>query len=138
MDKFESIMILNNKDIGISKIVLDENQLYIEDKANKYKLCVHIYNWREINKIEIGKKQNVDFNEYCLAENNESALIWPTESYVEKPTKDSIIFHLKFDDFSNACYMNLRECFDIELKSLEVRVFIDYKDVVKDSIIYNF
>ena len=31
--------------------------------------------------------------------------------------------------------MNKRECFDIELNSLEVRVFIDYKDVIKDSII---
>lgn len=112
--------------------------MYIVDKTNKYSLCVHIYNWKEINKIEIGKKQKIDFNEYCLGENNESALVWPTDVYVEKPTKDSIIFYLKFDDFSDVCYMNKREGFDIELNSLEVRVFIDYKDVINDSIIYSF
>lgn len=138
MNNIENIMILNNKNIGISRIELNKNELYIIDKTNKYSLCVHTYNWKEINKIEIGKKQKIDFNEYCLGENNESALVWPTDVYVEKPTKDSIIFYLKFDDFSDVCYMNKREGFDIELNSLEVRVFIDYKDVINDSIIYSF
>lgn len=138
MNNIENIMILNNKNIGISRIELNKNELYIIDKTNKYSLCVHIYNWKEINKIEIGKKQKINFNEYCLGENNESALVWPTDVCVEKPTKDSIIFYLKFDDFSDVCYMNKREGFDIELNSLEVRVFIDYKDVINDSIIYSF
>lgn len=138
MNNFENIMILNNKNIGISRIELNKSELYIADKANKYSLCVHIYNWKEINETEIGKKQKINFNEYCLGENNESALVWPTDVYVEKPTKDSIIFYLKFDDFSDVCYMNRRKCFDTELNSLEVRVFIDYKDVIKDSIIYSF
>lgn len=138
MNDFENIMILNNKNIGISKIELNESELYIADKDNKYSLCVHIYNWKEINKIEIGKKQKIDFNEYCLGENNESALVWPTDAYVEKPTKDSIIFYLKFSDFSDVCYMNKRECFDTKLKSLEVKVFIKYKDAIGDSIIYKF
>lgn len=138
MNNIENIMILNNKNIGISRIELNKNELYIIDKTNKYSLRVHIYNWKEINKIEIGKKQKIDFNEYCLGENNESALVWPTDVYVEKPTKDSIIFYLKFDDFSDVCYMNKREGFDIELNSLEVRVFIDYKDVINDSIVYSF
>lgn len=131
-------MILNSKNIGISKIELNERELYIVDKAYKYSLCVHIYNWKEIVNTEVGKKQKVDFNEYCLSENNESALIWPTKCYIEKPTKDSIIFYLKFDDFSDICYMNKRKCFDIELDSLEVKVFIDYKDAIEDSIIYSF
>ena len=138
MEDFENIMILNNKNIGISRIELNEDELHITDKDNKYNLCVHIYNWKEINEIKIGKRQKINFNEYCLGENNESALVWPTDVYIEKPTDDSIIFYLKFDDFSDACYMNKRKSFDIELNSLEVRVFIDYKDVVKDSIIYNF
>lgn len=47
-------------------------------------------------------------------------------------------FYLKFDDFSDVCYMNKRGRFDTKLKSLEVRAFIDYKDVIKDSIIYSF
>ena len=34
--------------------------------------------------------------------------------------------------------MNKRKCFDIELDSLEVKVFIDYKDAIEDSIIYSF
>lgn len=138
MNDFENIMKLNNKNIGISRIELNKSELYIVDKNNKYSLCVHIYNWKEINKIEIGKKQKVDFNEQCLGENNESALIWPTDVYVEKPTKDSIIFYLKFDNFSDVCYMNKIGRFDTKLKSLEIRAFIDYKDVIKDSIIYSF
>ena len=89
MNNIENIMILNNKNIGISRIELNKNELYIIDKTNKYSLCVHIYNWKELNKIEIGKKQKI-------------------------------------------------EGFDIELNSLEVRVFIDYKDVINDSIVYSF
>ena len=111
MNNFENIMILNNKNIGIGRIELNKSELYIADKANKYSLCVHIYNWKEINKIEIGKRQKIDFNEYCLGENNESALVWPTDVYVEKPTKDSIIFYLKFDDFSDVCSLKTKTKF---------------------------
>lgn len=132
------IMILNGNDIGISKIELSKEELYIVDKIGKYSLCVHIYNWKEINNAEIGKKQNIEFNEYCFGENNESALIWPTDVYIEKPTKNSIIFYFKFDDFSDACYMNKRNHFDIELNSLEVKVNINYSDVQENSIVYRF
>jgi len=133
----QNIMILNGNDIGISKIELNKGELYIVDETGKYSLCVHIYNWKDINSAEIGKRQNIEFNEYCFGENNESALIWPTKCYIEKPTEDSINFYLKFDDFSDICYMNKRNCFDIELKSLEVKVFIEYKDAIEDSIIYS-
>jgi hypothetical protein len=34
--------------------------------------------------------------------------------------------------------MNKIGRFDTKLKSLEIRAFIDYKDVIKDSIIYSF
>ena len=67
MNNFENIMILNNKNIGISRIELNKSALYIVDKANKYSLCVHIYNkkfwivrikgdnilcWRKIRNLE--------------------------------------------------------------------------------------
>ncbi len=136
MNDFKNCLILNGQSIGISKIELNKSELCIEDKTGKYSLCVHIYNWKEINSIKTGKRQSIEFNEYCLCENNEPALIWPTDCYIKKPTDDSIIFYLKFDDFSNICYMNKKKCFDIELESLEVNVNINYKDVIGKSIIY--
>lgn len=138
MTNNQNIMILNGNDIGISKIELSNEELYIVDEIGKYSLCVHIYNWKEINSAEIGKRQNIEFNEYCFGENNESTLIWPTDVYIEKQTKDSIIFYFKFEDFSDACYINKRNCFDIELNSLEVKVNINYKDVQENSIVYRF
>ena len=138
MTNNQNIMILNGNDIGISKIELSNEELYIVDEIGKYSLCVHIYNWKEINSAEIGKRQNIEFNEYCFGENNESTLIWPTDVYIEKQTKDSIIFYFKFEDFSDAYYINKRNCFDIELNSLEVKVNINYKDVQENSIVYRF
>ncbi len=139
MQKELSFMILNGVNLGISKIELNKSDLIIVDKSGKYclKICVQ-YNWKDINNIKIGQKQEVDFNEYCLAENNESALIWPSSCCVEKISDDSICFSLKFKDISNSIhYMNKRNCFDIKLNSLEVNVFIDYKDAINDYIIYN-
>lgn len=136
MNDFKNCLILNGQNIGISKIELNKSELYIEDKTGKYSLCVHIYNWKEINSIKTGKRQSIEFNEYCICENNESALIWPTDCYIKKPTDDSIIFYLKFDNFSDICYMNKKNCFDIELESLEVNININYKDVIGKSIIY--
>lgn len=136
MNDFKNCLILNGQSIGISKIELNKSELYIEDKTGKYSLCVHIYNWKEINSIKTGKRQSIEFNEYCLCENNEPALIWPTDCYIKKPTDDSIIFYLKFDNFSDICYMNKKNCFDIELESLEVNININYKDVIGKSIIY--
>ena len=105
MTNNQNMMILNGNDIGISKIELSKGELYIVDEMGKYSLCVHIYNWKEINSAEIGKRQNIEFNEY---------------------------------DFSDACYMNKRNCFDIELNSVEVKVNINYKDVQENSIVYRF
>lgn len=136
----ENIMILNDINIGISEIELDKDGLHVTDKSGKYSFHVHLgYNWKDINSVKVGKKENINFNEYYLSENNESALIWPSKCYVEKITNDSICFYLKFENlFSETQYMNKRNCFDIELNSLEIKVFIGYKDVVGDSIIYKF
>lgn len=43
MNEYLNIMILNGVDIGISRIELNEGELYIVDKDSKYSLCVHIY-----------------------------------------------------------------------------------------------
>ena len=85
-------MILNGNDIGISKIEFSKEELYIKDKIGKYSICVHIHNWEEISNLEIGKRKKIDFNEYCLGENNESDLICPTDCYIKKPSQSSIIF----------------------------------------------
>lgn len=138
MKQSNNIFILNKKDIGISKIELNKDELFITDKIGRYSLCIHIYNWKEINSINVGEKKKIDFNEYCFNENNESALIWSTSCYVEKSTNDSLIFDLEFNDFSDICYMNQRNCFDIDLLSIEVKIYINYNDANGDSIIYDF
>ena len=138
MKSNSSIMILNDVDIGISKIELDKSDLRITDKNGKYclQVCVE-YNWNDINRIKVGQKEEVDFNEYCLSENNEPALIWPSSSFVEKICDDTICFYLEFNDLSDAIYMNKRGYFDIYLNSLIAKVFINYKDAIDNSIVYN-
>ncbi len=121
----ENIMILNGVNLEIDKIELDKYGLYITDKTDRYSYYVHIYNWDEIRRIPVSEKQNMDFNEYTFAVNNNSVLIWPTVCYVERKTIDSLIFYFKFDDFSNACVMNKNNKLDIELESLEIRVYAD-------------
>ena len=128
-------MILNGKNIGISKIELDESDLRIIDKSGIYcfQVCVY-YNWKDINNIKIGEKEQVDFNEYILSENNEPALIWPTKSYVEKLTNDYLCFYFKFENISETItYMNKRNCFNILPNFLEVKIFIDYNNTKKDA-----
>lgn len=139
MGKHLSTMILNGENIGISKIELNKSDLLIIDKSGKYclKVCV-LYSWKDINKIKTLKKQEIDFNECCLSENNEAALVWPSNSYVEKISSDLLCFYLEFSDLANTThYMNQRGRFDILLYSLEVKVFIRFKDIVNGSIIYD-
>lgn len=118
----ENIMILNGVNLEIDKIELDENGLYITDKTHRYSYYVHIYNWDEIHKVPIGEKYDIEFNEYNFCENGKSALIWPTTCYIEKTTINSIRFYFKFDDFTGACYMNMRGHLDTKLESLEINV----------------
>lgn len=139
MGNNQNVMILNGTDIGISKIELNASDLLVVDKSGKYCLQVYVaYNWKDIKNMEVGMKKNIDFNEYCFAENNEAALIWPTVCLAEKITENLLYFHIEFRNLINEThYMNKRGHFDIELNSLECKVFIDYKDAIGDSIIYN-
>lgn len=140
MKNNQNFMILNGIDIGISEIELNKSDLLITDKSRKYCLQVYVaYNWKDINSIEIGKKKNIDFNEYCFSENNEPALIWPTECFVQRITKDTFIFSINFSNLVNEThYMSKRGHFDIKLRSFECNVFIDFNDAIGDSIRYEF
>lgn len=75
----QNMMILNGVDIGISKIELNRSELLVIDKSCKYYLKVYVmYDWKYINSIKVGKTKNIDFNEYCLSENDEFAYYgWP-------------------------------------------------------------
>lgn len=133
-------MILNDKDIGISKIELDRSNLRIIDKKNKYilQICIQ-YNWKDINELKNGEIKEIHFNEYILHENNEPALIWPNTCNVEKISDDYLCFNLEFNDLINEThYMNKRGCFDIQLNSLKVKIFINYKDALDSYIEYWF
>ena len=140
MNYKSNIMILNDMDIGISKITLDKGELKVIDKSGIYCFRVFLhYNWKKINNIKTPGKAKIDFNEYILSENNGPALIWPTESYVEKINDDSLYFYFSFHDIAkNITYMNKRNSFDILPNSLEVKILINYKDAHKGSIIYEF
>lgn len=133
-------MILNGVNLGISKMALDNGALVIYDKAQKYCLSVFIYyNWPDINKIKVGHKARINFNEYILSENNEPALILPTQCYVEKIINDSLSFYFDFENMAETIhYMNQRNCFDIVPHSLEIKVLIDYNDAKNGSIIYEY
>lgn len=67
----------------------------------------------------------IEFNEYIFSENNESSLIWPTTSYVEKNT-NQLIFYFEFKDMSNIQYMNKKGKFDITSESLIVKYTYNY------------
>lgn len=121
----ENIMILNGISLEIDKIEVDKNEIYVADKTDNYRFCVHIYNWEEVNEAPVGKKQDIRFNEYTFSVNNNSALIWPTICYVERVSVDSIRFYFKFDDFSDSCIMNKSHKLDVDLKSLEIDITIN-------------
>ena len=134
-----NIMILNDINIGISKIELDKSDLIVTDKESKYcfKVCIQ-YNWQDINSLKVGEEKDIDFNEYILSENNEPAIVWPNESYVKRIDNDCLCFHLKFEDLDRTIhYMNKRNRFDIVPKNLEVKVFLNFKYAKDGAIIYN-
>lgn len=136
----ENYMILNDINVGISQITLDKSALKIIDKYNIYCLRIFLYyNWKEINNIKIGQKEKINFNEYILSENNEPALVWPTKSYVEKLTNESLCFYFMFKSMSKTItYMNERNSFNILPETLEVKVVINFNDVSNKVIIYEF
>ena len=136
----DNFMILNDVNLGIKKIELDKSSLKVYAKNGIYCLRVFIYyNWPDINNLKIGAKEKIDFNEYILEENNEPALILPTNNYVEKLTDTSLCFYFKFENMSNTIeYMNKKNGFNIIPNTLEVKVLIDYKNAMNGSIIYEF
>ena len=142
MEKKINYMILNNKNVGISKIELNKDELNITDKTGRYNLHVTVaYDWKKINQVKVGMEESISFNEYYLSENNEAVLIWPDICKLKKIKDDYIAFNLEFLDIDNnkdTCYMNKRKCFDIPLCNLKVKVYIDYKDVLEGKIIYLF
>ena len=122
----ENYMILNGKNIGISKMTIDKDDLIIVDKSKKYEFVVTIsYNLKDISQLKKGEKTPIEFNEYIFSENNESSLIWPTTSYVEKNT-NQLIFYFEFKDMSNIQYMNKKGKFDITPESLIVKYTYNY------------
>ncbi len=133
-------LILNGNDIGISKIELNRDNLLITDKSCKYCLSINLhYNWKDINRIKVGEKKTSISNEYCLSENNEPALIWPSSCYVEKVNDNTICFFLEFNKSDdNITYMNKRGFFDIEINYLKVKVYINYEDAKGNSIVYTY
>ena len=97
------------------------------------------YDWKKINQVGIGKEEDISFNEYYLSENNESVLIWPDVCKLKKIREDYVSFYLEFlniDNNKDTCYMNKRGHFDIPLDSLEVKVYINYKDAKEGKIVY--
>ncbi len=139
MKKNSNVFILNDNNLEIGKIVLDNADLKIFDKSFKYCFRVVLfYNWQDILNVKMGEKKQIDFNEYILSENDEPALIIPSESYVEKINDKELCFYFNFKKKAqNICYMNERNRFDIMLNSLEARVFIDFKDAKDGFIIYD-
>ncbi len=129
-----NIMILNNKNIGVSKIEFNPNgNLIITDKTGKYCLVVCIqYNIEDINNIRVGEDKEIYFNEYYICENNEPALIIPTSSSIQRLDNDILLFHFNFENIEkNIHYMNKKEHFVIELKSLKCDIEINYSKVLK-------
>lgn len=125
----ENKLFINDINAGISKIELSKSDLLIIDKTGKYCLQVCVfYNWKDINNLQVGEKKNIDFNEYCLAENNEPALVWPTECFVKRINEEIYLFSLNFSNLDEHIhYMNKRNHFDIKLDSLKCEVFINLK-----------
>ena len=140
MEKKINYLILNNKNIGISKIELNKDELNITDKNGKYTFHITLtYDWKNINQVKVGKEESISFNEYYLSENNEAVLIWPDVCKLKKIKEDYLSFYLEFLNIDNAkdtCYMNKRKSFDIPLYNLKVKVYIDYKDAKDGKIIY--
>ena len=132
----KNYMILNDKNIGVSEIECDfDGNLRVFDKSHKYSLVVCLaYNKEDINSIKIGESESIDYNEYYISENNESALIWPTNTSTERISDTLYSLYFEFNNISNnVCYMNKRGYFDIELNSLKCKIYIDKKRCIHED-----
>lgn len=139
---YENKFIINNESLNIGYIELNKDQLIVKDEDNKYMfyICVS-YDWEKISSLNIGEEKVIEYNEYILSKNNESALVWPSKVITKMIDENIICFKLKFEDLTNEknmCYMNESGCFDIIIENMEVEVYINNKDVVNNRIVYEF
>ncbi len=126
----KNIMLLNDEEIGVSKIEFDKDgNFLVHDKSGRYcfSVCTQ-YNIKDINEIAVGEKKDIRFNEYYISENNEPALIWPSSSTVERINEDDYCFDFEFDDLTKeTTYMNMKGTFDNKLKSFKCILYIKCK-----------
>lgn len=137
----DNLMILNNKNIGISYAEINDDELFLYSSDSRYSFKVYLASNGEIDKIKalsVGEKKYIQFSEYVLSENNIPALINPGISYVHKVTDNKLVFYFKCDNFDNVVYMSLKNHFDIILKSLEIRIIFNFNDYQNKRIIYRF
>ncbi len=133
-----NLMLLNNKDIGISFAELNDDELYLYSKNSKYCFKVYIKDQKNLENLKVGEKKQIDFSEYCFSENNFPALIFPTINYVQKTNDNELLFYFKCENFNNIVHMSMKNHFDIELKSLEIQILFNLKDFKNNKIIYKF
>lgn len=127
------MFIINEEKLLIGHLELNRDNLIVVDKTKKYEFVVTLsYNWSDINKLKIGKKEKINFNEYIISENNESALIWPSDSYVEKINPNQIEFYFKFENFDDICFMNEKGQFEKNIEFLEIKVNINCNDILME------
>lgn len=70
----------------------------------------------------------------CQCENNEPALIIPANSSVKRLDNDILRFYFNFENIENDIhYMNKKEHFDEELKSLRCDIEINYNKDMKGT-----
>lgn len=128
----ENVFKVNNKDVGIKKIELDNSgNIEVLDKDEFYSLnIITQYDLNKLEDLKPGETKEVYFNEYEIVCPDGPALIWPETIYVTREKDD--VFYMDFD-FSNlekeATYMNMKNAFEEMLKTIELKITVDYKEI---------
>ena len=125
----DNIFIINGKDVGISEIEVEKDgNILVHDKSDKYGLSIIVqYDLDKLKSMNIGENKSIDFNEYVILENEETALIWPTKYYVKRISNNTFYLDYTFDNIENdVTYMNERNSFDIILKTLELKIKVKF------------
>ena len=118
------------KTYKLDSFALIDNNLH--GSLQFYYSCINA-NIKPIIGIEVKVKYKEEIYPLVLIAKNENG--FKNISYISTSSYNSFI---EFKNLSNSThYMNKRGCFDIKLDSLEAKAFIDYKDAIHDSIIYN-
>lgn len=125
----DNIFIINGKDVGISEIEVEKDgNILVHDKSDKYGLSIIVqYDLDKLKSMNIGENKSIDFNEYVILENEETALIWPTKYYVKRISNNTFYLDYTFDNIENdVTYMNERNSFDIILKNIELKIMVNF------------